>query len=87
MTNCFHIAHSIIALQTTGTQDYADGEYVSANIIKSALLTTDTEASAAEHSKYSRRRSSIGMINQSGAKRAKSASKKGKDSLEPWMDH
>lgn len=76
MTNCFHIAHSIIALQTTGTQDYADGEYVSASVIKSALLTSDTEASAAEHSKYSRHGSSIGMINQRSAKRAKSASRK-----------
>lgn len=73
MTNCFHIAHSIIALQTTGTQDYADGEYVSASVIKSALLTSDTEA--AEHSKYSRHGSSIGMINQRSAKGAKSASK------------
>lgn len=39
MTNCFHIPRSIAVLQTTTTRDYAAGEYPSASIIKSTLLT------------------------------------------------
>lgn len=39
MRNCFHIPRSIAMLQTTTTRDYADGEYASAGIIKSTLLT------------------------------------------------